>query len=146
MTARKSEITALTKILVSDIEYDTPEDCVRAMIEELDQLRADRLDYVGVMQFGSPGKHMTTAIGPWPGKAGAVRALTKHPAAGMASVLVVCPLQSPQGVEKALEGLDAKPEGKGWQNGDKGFWRKVQEIREGDRTGLIMKDIKVIKT
>lgn len=145
MSARPTEVKTLAALLTDDVDYESPEACVKHLINTLDQLRRERLDYIAVMQFGSPGSHITTALGPYVSYKGAEKAVRAHPAASMASVVLVCSLQSPEGAEAALEALDTPVEPKGARPADAGFWAKVTEIKNGERFGMIGTEIKVIK-
>lgn len=102
---RKSEVTGVAKILVSDNEYDSPEDAAKAIINWLDEDRAKRTSYVAVMQFGESGPFYV-GLGPYPGQKSAINAAQDHPAAGEAFRVVVVPVSSPEGVEKMKSEID----------------------------------------
>lgn len=102
---RKSEVTGVAKILLSDGDFETAEDAAKAIIQWLDEDRAKRTSYVAVMQFGE-GPAFYVGLGPYPGVKSAVNAAESHPAAGEAFKVVVVPMSSPEGVEKMKRELD----------------------------------------
>ena len=75
----------MAKILLSDGDHETAEDAAKAIIRWLDEDRAKRTSYMGLLIMGS----IAIGIGPYPGQKGAEKALTGHPAASEASRLVV---------------------------------------------------------
>lgn len=81
----------------------------QALIQELDRVRADRTSYVGVIQIG--GKHgIYLGLGPYPGRASAAQALSRHPAVGDPSLItgcVVVPIETEEGFQARLKELDA---------------------------------------
>lgn len=151
MTARPTEIRALAKLLVDEGEWESPEAMAKVLIETLDQERASRLSYVGIMQFGAPGRHLTVGIGPYVSQGAAKKAVEGHPAASEAVVRVVTSLQSEEGVKNALRALDAEvvkrePTSKERQRLDKAFWGEKRKIDEKEKTAITHVDsIKVLK-
>lgn len=101
---RKSEVTGIAKILLDEVEYETAEECAKAIIKWLDDDRAKRTSYVGVMQFGK-GPAFYVGLGPYPGRASAEKAVTSHPAAGEAFKIGIVPVTSPEGLAKQLADL-----------------------------------------
>lgn len=83
----------------------------QALIEELDRVRADRTSYIGVIQVG--GKNgFYVGLGPYPGRASAASALSKHPAITDRTLVtgaVIVPVESQEGFEKRLRDLDTRP-------------------------------------
>lgn len=109
MRARPQEIKALVPLLEQD--WETPEELAKALIETLDDVRAARTTYIGVMQFGE-GPAWYAATGPWPGSRSAAKALQSDPAASLAHRAVVVPLLSPDGLKRRIEETD-RPAKKG---------------------------------
>lgn len=110
MARSKTETKALVALLEQD--WETPEVLAEALIDALDEVRARKTRYVGVMQIGQ-AKPIYAGVGPFPGAKSAENALRAHPAAGMAYKLAVVPVTSPKGLTLALSELDAPPSEKG---------------------------------
>jgi len=147
VTARPTEIKALAEILKEDHEFETVEACAKALIERLDDERASRLSYFGVLQFGSPGQHISLGFGPYVSQKAAGKALATHPARDLAVASVVVPVQSEEGVQQALAKLDLPPEPytvntKEAQKRDREFWGKVSKIKDKEVTA-ISGDVKI---
>ena len=107
MRVRPLEIKALVPLLEQD--WDSPEELAQELIRTLDQTRASRTSYVGVMQFGGGngsglvGTVWYMALGPYPGRASATRALQSDPSASLATKAAVVPVTSPEGLKQRLE-------------------------------------------
>lgn len=100
---RPLEIKALVPLLEQD--WETPEDLATALIQQLDQTRADRKSYIAVMQYGGqgqPGQVWYVGLGPYAGSASARNAASKHPGAGMATAIAVVPVTSEAGFDLLL--------------------------------------------
>lgn len=110
MARSKTETKALVALLEQD--WETPEVLAETIIDTLDELRATKTRYVGVMQIGQ-AHPIYVGVGPFPGSKSAENALRAHPAAGMAYKLAVVPVTSPRGLTLALGELDAPPSEKG---------------------------------
>lgn len=104
MRVRPLEVRALVPLL--EQEWDSAEQLAEALIRALDEARASRVSYVGVAKFpvgdGSQG-HWYYAVGPYPGRKSAEKALRGDPAASLATALAVVPLTSPEGLERRLK-------------------------------------------
>jgi hypothetical protein len=107
--ARPTEVKALVPLLTQD--WETPEELASALIGALDASRASRVTYIGVAEYpcGNGERAWYSAVGPYPGKKSAERALSGDPAASLARALVVVPLTSSEGLRERLKALDAKP-------------------------------------
>jgi hypothetical protein len=103
MTATKTEISLFVKMLESPEDYETPEDLAKQMIEALDEKRAEKTRYVAVGQFGKDRTTWYTGIGPYPGKATAIKAAQSHPGFSLATKVAVVPVTSKEGFEKLLD-------------------------------------------
>jgi hypothetical protein len=101
MSARPLEIKAVAKLLQKD--WDSPEALAKALIEELDRVRADRTSYVAVMQFGDDGSIFYAGLGPYPGAKSAQQAMAYHPSAGMATKRAVVPMMNADGLKQHLK-------------------------------------------
>lgn len=110
MARSKTETKALVALLEQD--WETPEVLAEALIDALDEVRARKTRYVGVMQIGQ-AHPIYVGVGPFPGAKSAENALRAHPAAGMAYKLAVVPMTSPRGLTLDLAELDAPPSEKG---------------------------------
>lgn len=109
---RPLEVKALLPLLRQD--WESPEDLAEALILELDNVRASRTSYVGVLQLFGP-KGIYTAVGPYPGIKSAQRALTQHPAfqdETLVTGAIIVPVENPAGFEKRLKELDQPPKRK----------------------------------
>lgn len=104
---RPLEVKALTPLLEQD--WETPEALAEALILELDNVRASRTSYVGVLQVLGA---IYTGVGPYPGVRSAQKALMNHPAMGDETLVtgaIVIPIETPEGFEKRIKELDALP-------------------------------------
>ena len=103
---RPLEVRALLPLLEQD--WDTPEELAEALIAKLDEARASRTSYVGVIQIGkaSDNSRIVLGVGPYPGRASARKALLAHPARSLASACVIAQIQTPQGFEQMMRELD----------------------------------------
>lgn len=110
MARSKTETKAIEKLLLQD--WETPELLAETIIDTLDELRARKTRYVGVMQFGQ-AHPIYIGVGPFPGAKSAENALKSHPSAGMAYKMAVVPTTSPLGLTLMLAELDAPPSEKG---------------------------------
>lgn len=107
---RRTEVTGIAKILLSDGEFETAEDAAKAIIKWLDEDRAKRTSYVAVMQFGTkPGSVFYIGLGPYPGRKSAEEAVRKHPAADEAYKVAVVPVTSDAGFRELVAKVDARP-------------------------------------
>lgn len=97
---RPLEIKALVPLLEQD--WETPEVLAQALIEALDQARADRTSYVAVMQFGKSKPVIYAGLGPYPGARSAEVAVKKHPGASMATAVAIVPVISEAGFQQLL--------------------------------------------
>jgi hypothetical protein len=102
MTATKTEIALFVKMLESPEDYETPEDLAKKMIEALDDKRAEKTRYVAVGQFGKDRAPWYSGIGPYPGRATAIKAAESHPGFSLATKVAVVPVTSKEGFEKLL--------------------------------------------
>lgn len=98
---RPLEVKALRPLLQQD--WDSEDELIEALILALDEARASRKSYVGVMQFG----RIVFGIGPYPGRRGAENALVKHPGLSLANAATVAEIMTPKGFEQFLKELDA---------------------------------------
>jgi hypothetical protein len=84
-----------------------------ALIQKLDEVRADRTSYIAVIQIG--GKNgFYVGIGPYPGESSAMKALLKHPVMQdktLATGAAIVPVESQEGFENRLKEIDQKPQG-----------------------------------
>lgn len=103
MTATKTEISLFVKMLESPEDYETPEDLAKQMIEALDEKRAEKTRFVAVGQFGKDQTTWYTGIGPYAGKASAIKAARSHPGFSLATKIVAVPVTSKEGFEKLLD-------------------------------------------
>jgi hypothetical protein len=103
----KAEVKAIEDLLLQD--WETPELLAATIIDTLDQVRATKTRYVGVMQFGRTHPFYM-GVGPYPGRKSAQNALVRHPAASEATALAVVPMMSDEGFKALLEDLDRVPE------------------------------------
>lgn len=109
---RPTEVKALVPLLMQD--WESPEDLAVALIRALDEHRASRTSYIGVMQFGPPkmeGHVWYHAIGPYPGRKSAEKALRSDPSVALATKAVVVPMLSPEGLRQRLEETDQRKKG-----------------------------------
>lgn len=100
MSARPLEVRALAALL--ELDWETPEELAKALIEELDRVRVDKTSYIAVMQFGTE-KPFYVGLGPYPGRKSAQAALLRHPSVGMATARAIVPVMSPQGLVEHLK-------------------------------------------
>lgn len=120
MAARPLEVKALLPLLEQDWEdIENPKThkitpgqvrLAKALIEELDRVRADRISYVGVLQIGGR-RGIYTGIGPFPGKTSAENALAQHPALGDKTLVtgaVIVPIETPEGFQERIKEVDAE--------------------------------------
>lgn len=127
---RPLEVRALVPLLEQDwkdeyrVTYDSSgnevgelvatgqERLAEALIVALDEVRASRVSYIGVVRIGGRGG-FSMAIGPFPGRRSAEAALARHPAI-MDRTLVtgaaVIPVETPLGFARRLKDLDKPPE------------------------------------
>lgn len=98
--ARPLEVKALVPLLEQD--WATPEELAEALIAALDDARAGRTSYIGIMQFGRE-KPIYVGLGPYPGLTSARNALAKHPAVTEATARAVVPVIGPEGFEQLLK-------------------------------------------
>lgn len=84
MPARKGEIDAIEKLLLS--EHEDSQALAKAIIEMLDQHRASRVDWCVIVWQGP----LVRVYGPWPGRASAAKALAdgKVPLVGAEKAVV----------------------------------------------------------
>lgn len=98
------EVRKLVPLLKAD--WESPEHLAQALVEELDNFRADKTSYVGVMQFGGGESGSTpfyVGLGPYPGYKSALNALRSHPAAPMALKSAVVPMMNAEGLREHLK-------------------------------------------
>lgn len=100
MSARPLEVRALVALLEQD--WETPEELAKALILELDDVRASKTSYVAVMQFGTE-KPFYVGLGPYPGRKTAEAAIRRHPSAGMATARAIVPVMSATGLTQHLK-------------------------------------------
>lgn len=124
MTPLKSEVKAITGLLTSPEEWDTPEALAKEIVKALDKARADRTLYVGVMVFGGTD----LACGPYSTANQAHKGLQQHPALSMAKASGVVPLNTQEGVQQIIEKVDTPPE-------SKGDYAEVKKDAEAKRDG-----------
>ena len=138
MRLLKAELKALVKVLEDPNAYETPEQAAQAMADELDRLRGERTwHYACYLSAGIPG-----ALGPYSTKGQAEKALAKFGAADKAWVV---PGRTHEGLLSLLERLDKEPEEKGPEPGDKSFWRRAFEIRDGDAVGIVADSVQIVR-
>lgn len=123
---RPLEVKALTPLLEQD--WETPEELASALIATLDQVRASRVSYVGVIQIGGNEERWFLGLGPYPGKRSAEKAVKGLLAAVDGSAYVVVPLWSQEGLEARIADLDTPPEASG-------DWAEVKRDAEAFRRG-----------
>lgn len=99
---RPLEVKALRPLLERDWERE--DDLIEALIMALDEVRASRTSYVGVIQIGK----ICLGIGPYPGRRSAENALSRHPALGMATGAIVASILTPEGYDQMMKELDKK--------------------------------------
>lgn len=104
---RPLEVKALLPLLQQD--WDSPEALAEALIVELDQTRAERTSYVAVMQIGKPPNAFYMGVGPYPGRASALKALIAHPGRDLATACVIATIETPEGLKRRLKELDTQP-------------------------------------
>lgn len=126
MKALKNEIDAVAKLLVAGA--DTPEDLAKLVIEAVDVARTERVTYYAIFRFSSDMNPIFSGFGPFSTKNQAVRAIEKHPAAGMAKGLAVVPVLNEQGFEALIAGVDAPAV-------PRGDWAQVRKDAESFRAG-----------
>lgn len=107
MRPRPLEIKALVRLL--EQEWESPQQLADALIRELDNTRASRTTYVGVMQFpyGGTSGAWYAGVGPYPGRKSAEKALRGDPSASLARAMVVVPLTSPDGLRERIAKYDS---------------------------------------
>lgn len=105
-----SEVKAIVPLLEQD--WETPEVLAEEIIKTLDETRADKVTYAGVLQIGKSSP-LYQGVGYFPGFASAKAAIEKHPAIGMASAAAVVSVLSPKGFTLMLDRLDEPPAGGG---------------------------------
>ena len=106
---RDTEVKGVAKLLLSD--YETAEDCAKAIIKWLDEDRGKRTSYISVMQFGEQRPVFYLGLGPYPGVTSASKAAMTHPAADEAHKVVVVPVTSKEGFENMMKKIDVYKKG-----------------------------------
>lgn len=103
---RPLEVKAILPLLEQD--WDSREGMAAAIIQAIDEARASRTSWIGVVQFkgNSP---VYVGIGPYPTRASALRALASHPVVSDSLVAgrAVVPVESPLGLERRVKALDS---------------------------------------
>jgi hypothetical protein len=145
--ATKTEVKALVALLEQD--WEDVEELAKALVTELDNVRASGTRYVGVMQFGME-RPFYVGVGPYAGFKSALNALNSHPAAADANYRAVVPMVSKEGLEKMIEELDTPPESVLKDNAasKKAANQKFAQIMAGERTVIKVKnasDIRVVR-
>ena len=145
--ATKTEVKALVALLEQD--WEDVEELAKALVTELDNVRASGTRYVGVMQFGME-RPFYVGVGPYAGFTSALNALNGHPAAADANYRAVVPMVSKEGLEALVKELDTPPESvlRETQASKKEANSKFAQIMAGERTVIKVKnasDIKVVR-
>ena len=145
--ATKTEVKALVALLEQD--WEDVEELAKALVTELDNVRASGTRYVGVMQFGME-RPFYVGVGPYAGFKSALNALNGHPAAADANYRAVVPMVSKEGLEALVKELDTPPESvlRETQASKKEANSKFAQIMAGERTVIKVKnasDIKVVR-
>jgi hypothetical protein len=100
---RPLEVKALRPLLERDWEQE--DDLIEALILALDEVRASRTSYVGIIQIGQ----ITLGVGPYPGRRSAENALSRHPGMSMATGAAIASIETPEGFDRMMKELDKKP-------------------------------------
>lgn len=105
--ATKAEVEAVLPLV--EANWDEVADLVEAVIDALDEVRAEKITYAAVMQMSTEDPWYL-GLGYYPGEKSARAAVEKHPAAGMAKAIAVVPVRSPRGLKLLLDQTDRKAE------------------------------------
>lgn len=141
MKPRKAELAALSALLEAGAE--SPADMAEVFIKEWERLLGERSHVYACMIVGG----FPISVGPFATKNQAQRAIEKL---GADKAWIVTGW-TPEGWERHLEEVDAKPEPQKLsadeqRKRDKAFWSKVHAIREGDVTAVTGKvEVKALK-
>ena len=104
----------ITKAVAARLEEgdESPELLAKAVIEMVDEHRANKPGHMVVCEFGhGPGEAWYIGYGPYATANQARRAAERNPASFVAKATVVVPTTSPLGLEKKLSELDERPAG-----------------------------------
>jgi hypothetical protein len=104
---RPLEVKALVPLLEQD--WESPQELASALIATLDQVRASRVSYVGVVRIGSNERRWFLGLGPYAGQRSAEKAVKGLLTTVEGSAYVVVPLWSEEGLEGRLAALDVPP-------------------------------------
>lgn len=123
---RPLEVKALVPLLEQD--WGSPEELATALIATLDQERASRVSYVGVIKIGTDKLPVWLGLGPYPGHRSAESAVNRALTAYEGHAYVVVPIVSPEGLESVFATLDTPPKGSG-------DWVEVRRDAEAFKNG-----------
>lgn len=123
MNPLKKEVEAVAAAL--DQPHDSAEAAAKAAIKALDEARTERVTYFAVLRLGPS---WFTGFGPYSTKNQAVKAIEKHPAAGMAKGYAVVPTLTEQGLDALIARVDAPVR-------DHGQWVEVQKDKQAFKNG-----------
>lgn len=118
---RPLELKALLPLLEQDWPDEVDDDggllatgqeqLIAELILRLDEVRASRTSYIGVLRIGSGPTSILLGMGPYPGRRSAMKALVAHPAVADRSLctgVAVVPVETPQGMSQRIKELDSK--------------------------------------
>ena len=126
MKPLKKEVDAVAALLVAGDE--TPEKLATRVIEALDQARTERVTYFSVFRFGDNGNVFFQGVGPFSTRNQAVKAVEKHPAAGMARGYAVVPTLTDEGLDALIASVDETPKARS-------DWAEVEQDAAAKRNG-----------
>jgi hypothetical protein len=84
---------------------------IEGLILALDEVRASRISFIGVLKIGYGPTSVLLGMGPYPGRRSAEKAVAAHPAVAdrtLCTGAAVVPIETPQGIAQRLKELDAK--------------------------------------
>lgn len=100
----------LVEVITSD-EYESPDLMVKALVDTLDDLRSEDTGHIVVCQYDTTGGASYQGYGPYPTRAGALKAVETGRAGipGYGKKAIV-PLIHPSRVDRKLKSIDELPD------------------------------------
>jgi hypothetical protein len=128
VAVRKTEVAALVPLLEQD--WGSPDELAAALIATLDQVRASRVSYVGVIKVAKDGQSLPVwlGLGPYPGQKTAENAVMAALGTYEGTAYVVVPLLSKEGLEARFATLDTPPT-------PTGDWAEVKRDAQAFKNG-----------
>jgi hypothetical protein len=109
MAPRPTDVRKIAELLVEGA--DTPEDLAKAVITKLDEIRAERVQWMVVHQFGTE-KPWYAGHGPYSTRGQGEKAVARNPAISEATHTALVPVRTAAGLETVLKNVDEIAEAK----------------------------------